>query len=138
MENLKKEMQKNEVSVLGVSEVRWKGQGEIRSGDYTVYYSGGKRAEKGVAIVVHKSIVRSVIKKFAYNDSIIATKLQAEQISILMMQMTSDKDDTNTIIIRDWNSVIGDESYRNIVGPHGLGRKNHRGKMFINFCEEMA
>ena len=23
---------------LGVSEVRWKGQGEIRSGDYTVYY----------------------------------------------------------------------------------------------------
>ena len=30
------EMQKNEVSVLGVSEVRWKGQGEIRSGDYTI------------------------------------------------------------------------------------------------------
>ena len=32
-ENLKKEMQKNEASVLGVREVRWKGQGEIRSGD---------------------------------------------------------------------------------------------------------
>ena len=47
-------MQKNEVSVLGVSKLRWKGQGEIRSGDYTVYYSGGERAEKGVAIVVHK------------------------------------------------------------------------------------
>jgi len=39
-------MQKNEVSVIGVSEVRWKGQGEIRSGDYTLYYSGGERAEK--------------------------------------------------------------------------------------------
>ena len=39
LENLKTEMQKNDVSVLGVSEVRWKGQGEIRSGDYTVYYS---------------------------------------------------------------------------------------------------
>ena len=47
-ENLIKGMQKNEVSVLGASEVRWKGQGEIRSGDYTVYYSGGERAEKGV------------------------------------------------------------------------------------------
>ena len=45
-ENLKTEMWKNEVSVLGVSEVRWKGQGEIRSGDYTVYYSRGERAEK--------------------------------------------------------------------------------------------
>jgi len=42
-------MQKNEVSVLGVSEVQWREQGEIRSGDYTVYYSGGERAEKGVA-----------------------------------------------------------------------------------------
>jgi hypothetical protein len=33
LENLKTEMQKNEVSVLGVSEVRWKGQDEIRSGE---------------------------------------------------------------------------------------------------------
>ena len=29
LENLKTEMQKTDVSVLGVSEVRWKGQGEI-------------------------------------------------------------------------------------------------------------
>ena len=41
MENLKKEMQKNAVSILGGSEVRWKKQGEIRSGDYIVYYSVG-------------------------------------------------------------------------------------------------
>ena len=45
------------------------------------------------------------------------------------------KGDTNTILIGDWNSVVVDESYRNIVGPHGLGRKNHRGQMLINFCE---
>jgi hypothetical protein len=44
----KKKKQKNVVSVLGVNEVWWKGQG-----DYTVYYSGGERAERGVAIVVH-------------------------------------------------------------------------------------
>ena len=41
LENLKTEMRKNKVSVLGVSEVRWTGQGEKRNGDYTVYYSGG-------------------------------------------------------------------------------------------------
>jgi endonuclease/exonuclease/phosphatase family metal-dependent hydrolase len=35
----------------------------------------------------------------------------------------------------DWNSVVGDEPYRNIVIPHGLGRKNHRVQMLINFCE---
>jgi len=45
------------------------------------------------------------------------------------------KGDTNTIVMEDWNSFVGDESYNNIVGPHGLGRKSHRCKMLINFCE---
>ena len=52
-----------------------------------MYYSGGERAEKGMAIVVHKSVVRSVVKKIVYNDRIIAIKLQAEPINILMMQV---------------------------------------------------
>jgi exonuclease III len=118
----------------------------------------GERVEKGVATVVHKSIVRSVVKKTVYNDRIIAIKLQAQPINILMIQVympTSEhedeveelhdiieeileddgKGDTNTIIMGDWNSVVGDESFRNTVGPHGLGRRNHRGQMLINFCE---
>jgi exonuclease III len=45
------------------------------------------------------------------------------------------KGDTNTIIMGDWNSAVGDESYRNIVGLHGLGRKNHREQMLINIYE---
>ena len=36
------------------------------------------------------------------------------------------KGDTNNIILGDWNSVVGNESYRNIVGSHGLGGRNHR------------
>jgi hypothetical protein len=112
-----------------------------------------------VAIMKHKIIVRSVVKKIVYNDRIFAIKLQAEPINILLMQVdmpTSEheddemeelydvneeilkedgKVDTNSIIMGEWNSVVGNESYRNIVGPHGLGRKNHRGQMLINFCE---
>ncbi|PNF39636.1 hypothetical protein B7P43_G05675 [Cryptotermes secundus] len=159
LENLKMEMQKNEVSVLGVSKVRWKGQGEIRSGDYTVYYSGGEWAEKGVAILVRKSVVRSVVKKIVCNDRIIALKLKAELVDILIMQVympTSEyeddevekvydtieeilqedgRGDTNSIILGDWNSIVGDEPYQNIVGSHGLGTRNHRGQMLIDFCE---
>jgi len=46
--------------------------------------------------VMHKSIVRSVVKKIVYNDRIIAIKLQAEPINILMMQVympTSEHED---------------------------------------------
>ena len=112
LENLKKEMQKNEVSVLGVSEVRWKGQGEIRSGDCTVYYSGGERVEKVVAIVVHKSIVRNVVKKIVYNDRIIAIKLQAEPIRILMMEVympTSEHDEDEVEELYDVTEEILEE-----------------------------
>ena len=87
LENVKRQMQKNEVSVLGVSEVRWKGQGEIRSVDYTVYYSGGERAERYVAIVMQKSTVTRVVKKIVCSDRIIALKLKAEPVSILKMQV---------------------------------------------------
>jgi hypothetical protein len=55
--------------------VRWKGEGEIRSGDYTVYYCGGDRAEIGVAIVVHTSVVKCVVKKSVYSDRLIAVTL---------------------------------------------------------------
>jgi len=52
-----------------------------------VYYWGGEQAERGVAIVMHKSIVRSVVKKIVGNDRIIALKLKAEPVSILIMQV---------------------------------------------------
>ena len=45
------------------------------------------------------------------------------------------KGDTNSIILGDWNSVVREESYKNIDGSHLLGRRNHRGQMLIDFCE---
>ena len=38
-------------------------------------------------LVVHKSVVRCVVKKIVCNDRIIALKLKSEPISILIMQM---------------------------------------------------
>ena len=52
-----------------------------------MYYSGGERAERVVAIVVHKIVVRSVVKMIVCNDRIIALKLKAEPVSILIMQV---------------------------------------------------
>jgi exonuclease III len=99
--------------------------------------------------------VKSVVKKSVYSDRIIAVKLKAEPVSILIVQVympTSDYEDdeveelydiieeileedgkgqTNTIIMGDWNSV----AHHNTVGPYKLGRRNQRGQMLIDFCE---
>jgi hypothetical protein len=37
--------------------------------------------------------------------------------------------------MKDWNSVVGNKAYHNTVGPHGLGRRNQRFQMLIDFCE---
>jgi hypothetical protein len=43
--------------------------------------------QKCVAIVVHESVVRSVVEKIVCNDRIIALQLKAEPGSILIMQV---------------------------------------------------
>jgi hypothetical protein len=49
-----------------------------------VKYSGDERVERGVGIVVHKSVVRSAVQKILFNDRIIALKLKAEPVSTLI------------------------------------------------------
>jgi hypothetical protein len=119
-------MQKNAVSVLGVSAVRWKGQEEIRSGDYTVYYSGGDRAERGVAIVVHKSILKSVVEKSVCSDRLIAVKLKAELVIILIEQMympTSDYEDDEVEELYDKIKEIIEEDGKGAI------RNNYNGRL---------
>jgi len=113
--------------------VRWTGQGEIRSGDYTVYCSGGERAERGVAIVVHKIVVRSVIKKIVCNDRIIAVKLKTEPVSILIMQVympTSEYEDDEVEKFYDTIEEILEEDGKgdtNSIILGGFGKRCWRG-----------
>jgi exonuclease III len=93
------------------------------------------------------------------DDIIIAVKLNAEPVSIFILQVympPSDyedeeveelydriedilqedgKVDPNTIIMGDWNSVVGDKSNGNICGPYGLGNRNNIYQMLVDFCE---
>src|SRR5918995_6973269 len=54
LENVKMEMKRYGLSVLGLSEVRWKGQGDFVSGDVRVIYSGGSEGQRGVAVLLKK------------------------------------------------------------------------------------
>ena len=62
--------------------------------------------------MVHKSIVRSAVKKIVYNDRIIAIKLQAEPINILMIQVympTSEQEDDEVEGLYDITEEILEE-----------------------------
>ena len=55
LENLKKEAKRMKLDVVGVSEVRWTGCGNLNSGGLSFYYSGGVRHEAGVGLLLRKS-----------------------------------------------------------------------------------
>jgi hypothetical protein len=67
--------------------VRWKGEGEISSGGCMMYYFGGEKGARRQAIIMHKGEMRSVTKKIACNDRIIAVKLKALAIIDLLVQV---------------------------------------------------
>ena len=60
LENLTSDANKCELK--GSSEVRWPGKREIMSGNYTMFYSGGIKAEKGVAVMLRNDVVKRLTK----------------------------------------------------------------------------
>ena len=60
-ENLKKEARRMNLDVVGVSEVRWTGVGQVSSDGWTFYYSGGDRHEAGVGVLLTKEMADAVV-----------------------------------------------------------------------------
>jgi len=57
MMEIAEELQKWEIGITAIQEVRWKGSGKINKPKYTVYYSGAeKQGEHGVGCIVTKKL----------------------------------------------------------------------------------
>ena len=132
LENVKIEMERNGLNVLGLGEVRWKDSGDYWSDKYRVIYSGGKKSgERGVAIVLDEETGKRVKKVVEHSDRVIVVKMEAEPRDIVAVQVympTSSSEDEKVdevyeqrndiieaekgndylILMGDWNAVIGE------------------------------
>ena len=56
LEVVKQEMARVNTDILGISELRWTGIGELNSDNHSIYYCGEESLRRNeVAIIVHKS-----------------------------------------------------------------------------------
>ena len=56
LEVVKQEMASVNVDILGISELKWTGMGELNSGEHYIYYYGQESLRRnGVAIMVNKN-----------------------------------------------------------------------------------
>ena len=158
-EKLIQEMQNVNLDILGIAETHWTEEGKIIQEKHTMIYSGGEKHRNGVGIVMKNSVAKSMTGFWAISDRVIMMKLEAKPFNINVMQVcapTQDHDDEEIeqfyqeiqngikytksdeviCIMGDLNAKVGDERYQNIVGMHGLGRRNERGERLMQFCQE--
>ena len=61
MDFIKQEVIRVNIDILGISELRWSGMGDLNSDDYYIYYCGlGSLRRNGVAIIVNKRVQKAV------------------------------------------------------------------------------
>ena len=85
---VKQKMARVNVSILGISELKWTGMGEFNSDDNYIYYCGQKSLRRnGVAIMVNKRVRNAVLGCNLKNDRMISVHLQGKPFNVTVIQV---------------------------------------------------
>ena len=96
LENLKQEMKRFKINILGVCETRLKGNGYFQSDNFRMIYAGGEKHEIGVGILLDEERNKSLISHWQITERVMLVKLKGNpfNISIIMVYApTSDSTD---------------------------------------------
>ena len=129
---------------------------------YTVIMRGGEKSRKGVGFIMkNKKIEEMILRIESSGDSIIGILLNSKPVETIIIQIympTSDCEDQTslafceeiekvimklggrrdrvTIVIGDFNSMVGETEVDGIVGAFSFGQRNHKGQLLIDYCKE--
>ena len=86
LEVVKQEMERLNINILGISELKWTGKGEFNSDDHYVYYCAQEFLRRnGVAIMVNKRVQNAVLGCNLKNDRMISVRLQGKTLNITVI-----------------------------------------------------
>ena len=88
LEEVKQEMARVIVNILGISKLKWTGIGEFNSDDHYIYYYGQESLRRnGVAIMVNKRVRNAVLSCNLKNDRMISVRFQDKPFNITVIQV---------------------------------------------------
>ncbi|MBN3288198.1 CFDP2 protein, partial [Polyodon spathula] len=132
---VKREMNRLNIYILGISEIHWTGNGFFNSGEHTVYYSGNdttRRRGVGFTGKPHDVTVLQI-----YSPTAVAPEEEVEEFYGKLQDALSQIPNKDIIyIIGDFNSKVGTMAEPEIVGRFGLGVRNEAGDRLVQFCQE--
>ena len=133
LEVVKQEMARVNIDILGISELKWTGMGELNSDDHYIYYFGQEFLRRnGVALIVNKRVWNAVLGCNLKNDRMISVCFQGKPFNITVIQVyaptTNAKESERfyedlqdlleltpkkdvLFIIGDWNAKVGNQRH---------------------------
>ena len=76
------------VSILGISKLKWTGIGEFNSDDHYIYYCGQESLRgNGVAIMVNERVRNAVLGCNLKNERMISVRFQGKPFNITVIQV---------------------------------------------------
>ena len=85
------------IDILGISELRWTGMGELKSDNHYIYCCGQESLRRnGVAIIVNKRVQNVILGCNLKNDRMISVRFQGKPFNITVIQvyaLTSDAEE---------------------------------------------
>ena len=92
LEVVKQEMERVNVDILGISELKWSGMSEFNSDDHFIYYCEQESQRRnGVAIIVNKRLQNAVLGCSLKNNRLISVRFQGKPFNIMVIQVYDPK-----------------------------------------------
>ena len=145
-------MVRNNIKVVGVSELWWLGQGRFTTDNENMFIFSGKESggKRGVGFIIEKETAKCVLGYDPISERVMTVRIQGHPINISIIQVyapTSEAADEDIedfyetvqsamdsipkrdflIIMGDWNAKIGRTEKSECVGQYGLGTRNEGG-----------
>ena len=88
LEVIKQEMERVNINISGISELKWTGMGEFNSDDHYIYYCGQESLRRnGVAIMINRSVQNVLPGCNLKNDSMISVHFQGKPFNVTVIQV---------------------------------------------------
>src|SRR6267154_2223147 len=87
LEEVKSEIKRHGLSILGISEVRWMGKGDFMSDGVRVIYSGGEKRERGVAVMFDEERANRIIEVEQCSDRLMMIKVSVTPVDMVLIQV---------------------------------------------------
>ena len=148
LEVVKQEMARVNVTIPGISELKWTGMVEFNSDDHYIYYCGQESlGRNGVAIMVNRRVRNAVLGCNLKNDRMISVHFQGKPFNIMVIQAyapTSNAEEAkvewfnedlqdlleltppkDVLFIKGaWNAKVGSQETPGVTGKFGLRMQN--------------